>query len=61
MSKSKVLALAPLAALVIGGCQSAAQTLAEEQGAAVQTAVRRGQFELACPKATGTMLSQNLL
>jgi len=35
--------------------------LADEQGAAMQAALRRGQFEMACPSATGTVLSQNLL
>ena len=62
MSKLTILALAaPLAALVVSGCQSADQMLQSEQGMAIQTATRRGQFELACPQATGTMLSQNLL
>lgn len=61
MTRSKMLALiAPLAAIV-AGCQSPAQTLADEQGVAVQTATNRGRFEMACPQATGMVLSQNLL
>jgi hypothetical protein len=54
-----------LAALVgaalIAGCQSAAQTLAEDQGAATQVAARRGQFEMSCPQVTADVLSSNLL
>jgi len=46
---------------IVTGRQSATQTLADEQTVAMQAAVRRGQFELACPSATGTVLSQNLL
>jgi hypothetical protein len=53
-------------ALLIGtaalaGCQSTGQILAGEEGVATQTAVRRGQFELGCPEATGTVLSSNML
>jgi hypothetical protein len=43
------------------GCQSPTQTLGDERAVAMQAAVRRGQFELACPSAAGTVLSQNLL
>jgi hypothetical protein len=62
MPKSKVAAfVVPLAALVVAGCQSPQQTLADEQGVAVQTAANRGRFEMNCPQATGMVLSQNLL
>ena len=55
-----------LAAAIIGtatlsGCQSQGQILASEEGVATQTAVRRGQFELGCQEATGTILSSNML
>jgi hypothetical protein len=50
-----------LAGLAVAGCQSAAQMLAAEQPAALQAATRRGQFEMSCPQATGTVLSSNLL
>jgi hypothetical protein len=50
-----------LAGLAVAGCQSDAQILASEQAVATQTATRRGQFELNCPQAKGTMLSSNLL
>jgi hypothetical protein len=47
--------------LSLAGCQSQGQILASEEGVATQTAVRRGQFELGCPEATGTILSSNML
>ncbi|MGB7934741.1 MAG: hypothetical protein WCH04_21470 [Gammaproteobacteria bacterium] len=47
--------------LTLVGCQSQGQILASEEGVATQTAVRRGQFELGCPQATGTILSRNML
>jgi hypothetical protein len=47
--------------LILAGCQSQGQILASEEGVATQTAVRRGQFELGCPEATGTILSSNML
>jgi hypothetical protein len=47
--------------LAATGCQTDAQVLAGEQETAMQTALRRGQFELDCPQATGTILSSNLL
>lgn len=50
-----------LLAALAAGCQSDAQILASEQAVAMQTATRRGQFELSCPSATGTLLSSNLL
>jgi hypothetical protein len=48
-------------ALILAGCQSSGQILASEEGVATQTAVRRGQFELGCPEASGTILSSNML
>jgi len=53
--------LAPLAALIVSGCQTQAQILQSEQGVATQVAVNRGRFELGCPQATGTILSSNVL
>jgi hypothetical protein len=54
--------LSAVAGLVsLAGCQSQGQILANEEGVATQTAVRRGQFELGCPEATGTILSSNML
>jgi hypothetical protein len=46
--------------LNLSGCQPAGRILASEQGVALQTALHRGQFELNCPQATGTVLSSNM-
>jgi hypothetical protein len=48
-------------AALIAGCQSTAQMLAADQGAATQAAARRGQFEMNCPQVTTDVLSSNLL
>ncbi|HXZ84799.1 MAG TPA: hypothetical protein VEI82_04845 [Myxococcota bacterium] len=42
-------------------CQTEAQRLASEQNVALDTAVRRGRFELSCPDAAATLLSSNVL
>ena len=47
-----------VAALAAAGCVSQAQFLDGKQGMAMQTAVSRGQFEMNCPVATGTILSK---
>ena len=47
--------------IFIAGCQTESQTLGNEQGTAMNAAVRRGQFELGCPTATGTVISSNVL
>jgi len=53
--------LAPLAALIVTGCQTPAEILQSDAGVATQVAVNRGRFELGCPQATGSILSSNLL
>jgi hypothetical protein len=54
--------LLPLLVLLTAvGCQSQGEILASDQDVAIQTAVRRGQFELSCPAATGEILSRNML
>ena len=47
--------------LVLAGCASDQQILANEQSNALQVALNRGRFELSCPDATGVVLSSNLL
>lgn len=47
--------------LVLAGCASDQQMLGNDQDNALQVAVRRGQFEMSCPNATGTVLSSNIL
>ena len=41
------------------GCATQSQQLASRQPAAVQAALERGRFDLNCPSATGTVLSQD--
>jgi len=43
------------------GCASQAQFLDGKQGMAMQTALSRGQFEMSCPTATGTVLSREVV
>ena len=50
-----------IAALIATGCASQAQFLENKQGMAMQTAVTRGQFEMNCPAATGTVLSKEVV
>ncbi len=49
------------AVLVAAGCASQGQFLDGRQGMAMQTAVRRGQFEMNCPSATGIVLSREVI
>jgi hypothetical protein len=50
-----------VAVLAGAGCASQAQFLDGKQGLAMQTAVSRGQFEMNCPAATGTVLSREVV
>ena len=59
MSKSFTL-ITLISVLGAAGCQSQAQFLASKQVTAIQAAVTRGQFEMNCPSATGTVLSQEV-
>ena len=52
-----LLAVAGLAA----GCASDQQYLEQGQNQATETALDRGRFELNCPAATATVLSQELI
>jgi PBP1b-binding outer membrane lipoprotein LpoB len=55
--RSVLCALAVLAA----GCASQQQMLDQKQPAALQTALARGRFDLNCPEATATVLSQDFI
>lgn len=52
---------AVLALGLLGGCSSDQQYLDDGQSEAITTALDRGRFELECPAATGTVLSQELV
>jgi hypothetical protein len=53
--------LALIAALAAAGCMSQTQFLQSMQANAMQTAVSRGQFEMNCPAATPTLISQEVV
>src|SRR5262245_24559798 len=55
------LAGAALAGLLGLGCVTNAKLLQDNQQAAIQTAESRGRFELNCPDATATVLSQEVV
>ena len=47
--------------LAIGFGAGASELRTAVQDIAIETAVRRGRFEMSCPDATGTVLSSNVL
>jgi hypothetical protein len=50
-----------LSLFTLAGCASQNQILDNDQAMAVQTAVSRGQFDLQCPTAMGTVLSREMV
>lgn len=50
-----------LGVIALGGCASGPPFIDQMQPEAVNMAVRRGQFELNCPGATGEMISRETL
>jgi len=60
MSKSVTVSVF-LVALTAAGCMSQASFLDSKQAMAMQTATSRGQFEMSCPAATGTILSREVI
>lgn len=46
--------------LIISACATEAQFLAQNAPSALNTALARGRFELNCPQASGTVLSQKV-
>jgi len=54
---SLVLGVLALAA----GCQTTQQMLDKQQPVAMDTALRRGRFDLGCPEATGVLLSDDFI
>lgn len=54
--------LLPLAALTAAlGCATQQQQLTARQPAAIDTALQRARFEMNCPTATATVLSQDFI
>ena len=50
-----------MAVAAITGCVTQPQVLAQRQSGAVDTALQRGRFDLNCPSATATVLSQDYI
>src|SRR5215471_3168414 len=46
---------------VTAGCATQQQQLAAKQPVAINAALQRGRFDLNCPTATGTVLSQDFI
>lgn len=46
--------------MIISACATEAQFLAQNAPSALNTALARGRFELNCPQANGTVLSQKV-
>ena len=46
--------------MILSACATEAQFLAQNAPSALNTALARGRFELNCPQATGTILSQKV-
>ena len=46
---------------IVIGCATQQQLLNQRQPAALATALQRGRFDLNCPNATGTVLSQDFI
>ena len=49
------------AAAVLTACTTDAQYMQQLEPKAIETAVNRGKFEMNCPAATGTVISQDML
>lgn len=47
--------------VITASCATQQQMLNQNKGAAVQAALQRAQFEMNCPTATGTVLSQDMI
>jgi hypothetical protein len=47
--------------VVVSGCASQQQVLSQKQGSATNTALERAKFEMNCPSANATVLSQDFI
>ncbi len=60
MKRLLILAFAALP-LLASGCVNQQQAIASKEPLALKTALDRGRFDLACPAATGTVLSSDFI
>lgn len=61
MRRTSCIATVWIVAGCVAGCATQQQMLDQRQPAAVQTALARGRFDLNCPSATATVLSQDYI
>ena len=61
MKTPRMLLVIAAAAGLAGGCATQKQILQQRQSGAVETALKRGRFDLNCPGATATVLSQDFI
>ncbi len=61
MTKGTKLIMAAGLLALGAGCQTSQQMLDAGQPNAMETALRRGRFELGCPSATGVLLSDDFI
>ena len=61
MMQHRTILLALCLAAFLQGCATQQQQLAQRQPAAIDTALQRGRFDLNCPTATATVLSQDFI
>ncbi len=55
---TKLFQIGAIALASLAGCASTTDVLNSTQAVAVDTALKRARFEMACPAATGTVLSR---
>lgn len=61
MTARRFPSLLPLALAFVAGCATQQQQLAQRQPEAMQAALQRGRFDLNCPTATATVLSNDYI
>ena len=59
--KRTLTVLSVLALVSTSGCATQQQMLSQKQGNATQTALERAKFEMNCPSANATVLSQDFI
>jgi hypothetical protein len=61
MAKTRRLSLVAGVVALVAGCQTTQQMLDAQRPVAMDTALRRGRFDLGCPDATGVLLSDDFI
>jgi len=58
---TKLLQIGGISLALLAGCATTTDVLNQTQTAAVTTALKRARFEMACPAATGSVLSRKAI